>query len=65
MPAASIGQQNSPIFLHNNVELQPTLQNDDFFDLQSALEAPTYQAFSPFQFVSNVKQTIEWLTLSY
>ena len=27
-----------------------TLQND-FFDLHSAHEAPTYQAFSPFQFV--------------
>jgi len=26
-----------------------------FFDLWSAQEAPTYQAFSPFQFASNVK----------
>ena len=31
-----------------------TLQNDDFFDLRSAHEAPTYQGFSPFQFASNV-----------
>ena len=30
-----------------------TLQNDDCFDFWSVHEAPTYQAFSPFQFVSN------------
>ena len=39
------------------IELEKTtLQNDDFFDFQSAHEAPTYWAFSPFQFASNVKQ---------
>ena len=34
-----------------------TLQNDSFFGLQSAYEAPTYWPFSPFQFTSNA----EWL----
>ena len=29
-----------------------TLQNGDFFDLQSVHEEPTYHAFSPFQFAS-------------
>jgi hypothetical protein len=33
-----------------------TLQHDDIFDLQSAHEAPTYQAFSPFQFTLNAEQ---------
>ena len=32
-----------------------TLQNDDFFDFQTAHEASTYRAFSPFQLASNVK----------
>ena len=32
-----------------------TLQVDDFFDFQSGHEAPTYQAFSPFQFTSNTE----------
>ena len=34
-----------------------TLQNDfkKFFDLQSAYEALTYRALSPFQFASNAK----------
>ena len=32
-----------------------TLQNNGFFDLWSAPEAPTYRAFSPFQFASNAK----------
>ena len=30
-----------------------TLQNDDFFDFQSAHDTPIYQALSPFQFASN------------
>ena len=37
------------------VEQEMTLQ-DNFSDLQSAHEAPTYQAFSPFQSASNAKQ---------
>ena len=32
-----------------------TLQNDGFFDFWLAHEAPTYGAFSPFQFVSNAE----------
>ena len=35
-----------------------TLQNDDFFDLLSAHEAPTYRAFSPLQFASNANDCI-------
>ena len=35
------------------LEEKMTLQNDHFFNLQSAHEAPTYQAFSPFQSASN------------
>ena len=43
-----------------------TLQSADFFDLRSAHEAPTYQAFSPFQFASNATWPyIEWSILSY
>ena len=34
-----------------------------FFYLKSAHEAPTYRAFSPFQFASNVKR-VERLALS-
>ena len=34
-----------------------TLQSNIFFDLQSTREAPTYRAFSPFQFASNKCQT--------
>ena len=33
-----------------------TLQNDNSFDLQSVHVAPTYQAFSPFQFASIAKR---------
>ena len=33
------------------------LQNDDIFDLRSAYEEPTYQAFSPFQFALNAEQS--------
>ena len=32
-----------------------TLQNNNFFKLQSPHEAPTYQVFSPFLFASNAK----------
>ena len=44
-----------------------TLQNNIFFfffDLQSTHEAPTYRAFSPFQFASSKCQTTRWLMLS-
>ena len=37
-------------------EEKMTLQ-DNFSDLQSAHEAPTYQAFSPFQSASNAKRS--------
>ena len=32
-----------------------TLQNDNYFDFQSAHEVPTYQAFPPLRFTSNAK----------
>ena len=42
-----------------------TLENNDFFFfLQSAQEAPSYQDFSPFQLALNAEMTIEWLTLT-
>ena len=39
------------------VQQEKTLQNDDIFDSQSAYEAPTFQAFSPFQFALNAEQS--------
>ena len=59
---------------HNPIEkflLLGRIRDDDnsehwfFFDLWSAYEAPTYRAFSPFQFASNAEwPTIVWSMLS-
>ena len=45
--------RNNLLLLH--IIREDDTANDNFFDLQSADEALTYQAFSPFQFTSNAK----------
>ena len=59
------------ILLRNDLLLLCRIWEDDtskqyffFFDLQSTHEAPTYRAFSPFQFASSKCQTTRWLMLS-
>ena len=50
-----MSQYNQEMIPFCCIQKDKTLQNN-FFDLWSAHEAPTYQAFLPFQFASHSEQ---------
>ena len=52
----TIQSSNGSLLLHRTRESNTSKQQFFFLDFLSVHEAPTYWAFSPFQFVSNVEQ---------